>query len=348
MREKSTFSSVSDCLPVFFLPERAFNRISMMSFLSSLCYHVYTAYLFICDTVLVIICVGLLFGALNASIASEFGMGASMSLNPILASLPEMFLWSWVNLLLFTLHNQRHASAITEDRIDKPWRPLPAGRISPRQVKIVIFCMYPTILAGSWMMGGLGPCILEAFCCFWYNEWNGASHPMLRNLLNCIGIACFYAGPLEIATKSSIFSGDMKAFIWLLVLAGAMSTTIHAQDFRDIEGDRVSGRRTVPLFIGDKIARAFLAVGITGWTALSCWLWDLGSVEHPWPSCIPACVTGFIVIYSFYRNKTREGDRRSWKLYPLWLVGLFLIPVRVAWVRPKWEIFKLCLFLMYI
>lgn len=301
----------------------------MASFLSSSCYHLYTAHLFVCDNIKDIICLGLLFGALNASQASEFGMGASMSFSQILASLPEMLLWSWSNLFLFTLHNQRHASAISEDNFNKPWRPLSAGRISPHQVKMLIFCVYPAIFTVSGTIGGLAPCILEAFSCLWYNEWNGASNPLLKNLLNGIGFACFFAGPLEVATNRSVLSGDMKAFMWLLVLAGAISTTVHAQDFRDIDGDRVSGRKTVPLSIGEEYARAALVVGIIGWTALSCWLWDLGSAERSWLSCIPACVAGAIIAWSFYRNKTREGDRRSWKLYPLWLVGLFLIPLRI-------------------
>jgi 4-hydroxybenzoate polyprenyltransferase len=189
--------------------------------------------------------------------------------------------------------------------------------------------MYPVIFAISGTMGGTAPCVLEAFCCLWYNEWNGASNPILKNLLNGMGFACFFAGPLEVATKRSVLSDDRKAFMWLLVLAGAISTTVHAQDFRDIDGDRVSGRRTVPLLIGDDNARAVLALGIIGWTALSCWLWDLGSAERPWLSGIPACVAGAIVVWAFYRSRTREGDRRSWKLYPLWLVGLFLIPLRI-------------------
>ncbi|RAH39838.1 UbiA family prenyltransferase [Aspergillus brunneoviolaceus CBS 621.78] len=248
-------------------------------------------------------------------------MGASLSFRQILVSLPRMFLWSWSNLFLFTLHNQRSASAISEDRINKPWRPLSAGRITPHQAKMLIYCMYPAMFVISGTMGGVAPCLLEAFSCLWYNEWNGASNPLLKNLLNGIGFACFFAGPLEVATNSSVLSDDMKAFTWLLVLAGAITTTVHAQDFRDIDGDRATGRRTVPLLIGDENARSALAVGIIAWTALSCWFWDVGSAERSWLSCLPACVAGTIVVWGFYWSTTREGDRRSWQIYPLWLIA---------------------------
>ncbi|PYH29349.1 UbiA family prenyltransferase [Aspergillus neoniger CBS 115656] len=301
----------------------------MASFLSSSFYHAHTAHLLVCDNIKEIICLGVLFGVLNASVASEFGMGASLPFHQILLSLPQMFLWSWSNLFLFTLHNQRSESAISEDKINKSWRPLPAGRITPHQVKLLLYCMYPVIFAIAGTTGGAGPCLLEAFSCLWYNEWNGASNPLLKNLLNGIGFACFFSGPLEVATKSSVLSGDMKAFKWLLVLTGAITTTSHAQDFRDIDGDRITGRSTVPLLIGDENARSALAVGIIGWTALSCWFWDVGSAERSWLSCIPACVAGTIVVRGFYWNKTRAGDRRAWKIYPLWLIGLFVMPLRI-------------------
>ncbi|KAI9368474.1 UbiA prenyltransferase family-domain-containing protein [Aspergillus egyptiacus] len=302
---------------------------STVPFLSSLCYHAYTAHFFVRDNIKEVICLGMLFGALNAAVASDFEMGASRSFREILVSLPQMFLWSWTHLFYFTLHNQCSAAAIAEDKINKPWRPLPAGRITPRQAKVLVYCMYPTILAVSYTVGGVGPCLVGAFLTLWYNEWHGASDPLLKNFLNGLGFACFFAGPLEIATKSSVLAGDMKAFMWLLVIAGAIATAAHAQDFLDIEGDRASGRKTVPLLIGDANARSALALGIIGWTALSCWFWDLGSAGRSWRSCIPACVAGTIVISGFYWDKIREADQRSWKIYPIWLVGLFLMPLRI-------------------
>ena len=61
----------------------------MASFLSASFYNAYAAHLFVCDNIKDIICLGLLFGTLNASVASEFGMGASLSFRQILVSLPQ-------------------------------------------------------------------------------------------------------------------------------------------------------------------------------------------------------------------------------------------------------------------
>lgn len=292
---------------------------------SALCHHVYTIYLFNCNNIKDIICLGLLFGGLNASIASQLNMGPDLSLQQILASSPAMLLWSWSNLFIFNLHNQRSPSAVAEDKINKPWRPIPAGRISSNQATRIMYCMYPVILGVSFTIGGLGPCLFEAFSCLWYNEWGGASNPFLKNLLNGLGFACFFAGPLEVATRHSIFSGEGKAALWLLIFAATITTISHAQDFRDMEGDRASGRKTLPLAVGNMNGRILVAVGILGWTLLSCWFWEVGLVD--WRRYAVAWAAGIAMAGNFFRDWTREGDTLSWKLFPPWMVGLFLLPL---------------------
>ncbi|KAG8158762.1 hypothetical protein KVR01_011205 [Diaporthe batatas] len=254
-----------------------------------------------------------MFGGLNASIASQFGMGPDRSVKEILASLPAMLPWSWSNLIIFNLHNQRGHIATAEDRINKPWRPTPSRRISSNQATWIMYCMYPVIFGVSFTSGGLGPCLFEVFSCLWYNEWGGASDPFLKNLLNGLGFACCFAGPMEVATGHSIFCGQGKAALWLLVLAATITTTSHAQDFRDMEGDRASGRKTVPLVIGDAKGRVLLAVGILGWTFVFCWFWGVGITE--WRRYIVACFSGSAMAGNFLRDRTREGDTLSWKLF---------------------------------
>lgn len=282
----------------------------------------YTAYLFSCNNIKDIICLGFAFGALNASIASHLSMGPDLSPKNILASTPSMLLWSWSNLFLFNIHNQRHASAVNEDIINKPWRPIPSGRITPQQATMVMYYMYPVILFVSITTGGMGPCILEAFLCAWYNEWNGASNPFLKNLLNGFGFSCFLAGPLEVATKHSVFCGDGKAAMWLFLLALSITTTSHTQDFRDMDGDRAVGRRTVPLVIGDINARLLVAIGTTAWTGIGTWFWDC-----TWKEGILAWVFGIGMMGNLILNRSKKGDTLTWKLWPFWMFGLFLLPL---------------------
>lgn len=303
-------------------------NISQQKITSSLLHHIHTVYLFSRNDIKIAIGVGWLFGALNASIASTFTMGPSLSPWQILQSTPAMLLWSWGHLFLFNLHNQRHASSIAEDAINKPWRPLPARRLSPEQATRIMYCMYPIVFTlVSLRLGGLFPSVMEMSLCLWYNEAKGSSNAFLKNVLNALGLVCFFAGPLEVVTGHSVFCGDMRAATWLLILACAIMSTSHAQDFRDLEGDKAAGRVTLPLLIGDMNARFLLAFGIVFWTAVACWFWEVGLVDSS-----AAWLAGAAVVFNLFRDKTHEGNTRSWKLFPCWLLGLFLLPAQVGTV----------------
>ncbi|KAI8948547.1 hypothetical protein F4801DRAFT_556528 [Xylaria longipes] len=302
-------------------PRRAYHKALNNSLLSA-SYFANTLYLFVRDNLKDIVCMGYLFGALNGTIAFKFSMGPALSTTEIFLSTPQMLLWSLSNLLLFNIHNQRHPSAMLEDHENKPWRPLPSRRISSSQTTCFMFAMYPVILLISYKWGGMIPCLLEAFSCLWYNEWGGAADPFLKNLLNGVGYACFLAGPLEVLTGKSIFSGEGKAAIWLGILAACITTTVHTQDFRDVRGDRISGRRTVPLSIGDTAARLVVAVGVCGWTVAASWYW-----EAVWVQVLFAAGAGGIMVLNLFWDRTTEGDSLTWKLWPAWILGLLLLPV---------------------
>lgn len=166
-----------------------------------------------------------------------------------------MLFWSWINLLLFSLHNQRHEDAIAEDKINKPWRPLPAKRLTPSEATAWMYVTYPLVIGSSLALGGKWPCWIHAVFCLWYNEWKGAEYTVLKNFINAAGIACFLAGPFEIAvTGGSSLWNYPEAFNWPTIIGAVIFSTSHTQDFRDQEGDKLRNRRTVPLAIGDGLA----------------------------------------------------------------------------------------------
>ncbi|KAI1377876.1 hypothetical protein F4677DRAFT_453652 [Hypoxylon crocopeplum] len=268
---------------------------------SQLFYHLYTVYLFTRDNLKEIVGLGLLFGVLNASVAPKFSMGPALPLKSILLSSHKMLLWSWSNLFLFNLHNQRHPSSITEDALNKPWRPLPAGRITPKQTTRIMYMMYPVVIMVSLVVGGQIPCFMGVLFYIWYNELGGAANPFYKNLLNGLGLASSFSGPLEVATGHS-----------LAILAAGVTTMIHLQDFRNMDGDKAAGRDTVPLVVGDKNARVIVLLRNAGWLE--------GSM---------AWVAGVIMVGNLFYDQTREGDSFSWKLFPVWFVGLFLLPLLV-------------------
>jgi 4-hydroxybenzoate polyprenyltransferase len=174
-------------------------------------------------------------------------LGFSPRIAPLKNTLPGAgyALLVWTNLLLFNIHNQRHPEAILEDSINKPWRPLPAERLTPTQATDLMSAMYPVVIIASADLGGLGPCLVEALLSIRYKEWRGAKNPVLKNLLNGVGIACFLVGPLEISVDATSVASSPKVLQWLVLTVLAMFMTIHIQDFPDQDGDRLRSRRTV-------------------------------------------------------------------------------------------------------
>ncbi|KAI1482287.1 UbiA prenyltransferase family-domain-containing protein [Daldinia eschscholtzii] len=285
-------------------------------------YHAYTVYLFIRNDMKDMIGLSCVFGASNALVAPILSMGPALSFMEILLSSPKMILWCWSNLFLFNLHNQRHPASIAEDSMNKPWRPLPAGRITPRQAERILYIMYPVIILVSSAVGGMVPCVAQAFFSLWYNELGGAADPFLKNLINGLGYGCFLAGPLEIVTRRSVFSEGGKAAIWLGVLAAIIATISHTQDFRDMEGDKAAGRSTIPLIVGDNTARVTVLLGVACWTGVTCWYWGAG-----WTESLIAWISGGLMVGNLFYDRTVEGDSASWKLCSAWLLCLMLLPV---------------------
>lgn len=135
------------------------------------------------------------------------------------------------------------------------------------QTTRLMYLMYPVLLGVCLRYGGLVPCVAEAhFCLGWcvspFHE-ESPKRPLVRLL---------FAGPLEVATGHSVFSGRGTAAVWLDILTAAVTTTAHMQDFRDIDEYRAANKQTVPLAIGDFPARIVVALGIAFRTiAASCY-----------------------------------------------------------------------------
>jgi len=119
------------------------------SLFSALGYHLYTIYLFTYSSHKDVIYPGLVF-SLSTALSSRSYLPLSSSPSPleIIPRTPYALLQIYLSLLLFSLHNQHHPSSILEDTINKPWRPLPAGRISPSQTRLLLILgVYPLFLA---------------------------------------------------------------------------------------------------------------------------------------------------------------------------------------------------------
>lgn len=240
--------------------------------------------------------------------------------------------FTWHLTLCFNLGNQRQRRSIVEDAINKPWRPIPAGRISPESALAYQLISILSLLTLCATTLGASKEAIYLFCTWLYNErgWGDKSW-WQRTLMNACGITTNLAASLRVAAAAAAAPGvqerGMVRFTdrtvgWLAICAAIIFTTIQVQDLRDQEGDAQIHRRTVPLVLGDAPTRWLTAVAIWIWSAASPLYWGLGYV-----GCLFAILIGGVAAAHLLVYRDRISDNRSFKLVGTWWMLLYFLPV---------------------
>jgi hypothetical protein len=87
------------------------------------------------------------------------------------------------------------------------------------------------------------------------------------------------------------------------------TSTVHCQDFKDVEGDRLTGRLTVPIMF-PVASRLVVGLGLPIWSYILCCIWDVD-----WFCTIAFVAYGCFVGGRFLCLRTRDADKRSCKYY---------------------------------
>ena len=167
-----------------------------------------------------------------------------------------------------------------------------------------------------------------------YNECGGAgSHWLIRNGLNAIGYALAEAGAtlvtctsppcswidlgLLVVSESNICASigrnesEADGTMWISVAmsAGIILTTIHTQDYKDIQGDIAAGRVTLPIAypMCSRAVTAFLLVAWS-WGISRTWLLDDATAAV-------MGVLSLVVGTSFVAGTGPRADRNSFYWY---------------------------------
>lgn len=285
-------------------------------------YHLYTIWLFTRSDIKTIILPSTLFAIISAS-SGPVMLTTTPTTITILQRIPITAIWVWSNLLPFAIDNQRQTASIIEDSENKPWRPLPSKRITKENAATLMLFFYCCAFILSIYIGGLPQCMTLMGLGYWYNDLHGAdSHCVIRNLINASGYLCFTSGALEVISNETIWSLQPASYQWMLLVGLIVLTTVQAQDMADQEGDRLRGRMTVPLVIGDGAARYAIAVSISLWSFLGPAFWQLSAKSFGLPCVLAACVS-----VRFLCKRSEEEDKLSFRLYNVWVVSIYLLPL---------------------
>jgi 4-hydroxybenzoate polyprenyltransferase len=272
---------------------------------------------------------------------SVFGLGSALS-GSCLASpqattwasliprIPWVLLFNWTNLLIFDLANQRLPESVKEDSLNKPWRPIPSGRLTSTQVRRGMLFAIPLVLLFNHYILGTGVETALLYGLTWlYNDLGGGDENwIVRNVIIACAFGFYNVGSLKVAAGSAgpSFSADLvqlstSGYIWTFAISAVILTTMHVQDLKDQDGDRARGRRTAPLTLGNVVARWTLAVPVLFWTRWCTWFWGLG-----WLVSAPPAGLGAYVAWRCLYLSGAGKDRITWQLWCLWTALLYLMP----------------------
>jgi 4-hydroxybenzoate polyprenyltransferase len=285
---------------------------------SGLPYHLETLFLFTSEQVLDTVIPGTAFGLASAISGTVLDL-PNQGISTITQKLPAVWLWLWLMILQFCLQNQRHTNSVEEDLINKPWRPIPAKRISQKNVVRLLLCTYALNIVVSWHLDTLPIYIAWTILGTAYNDFGGGDHSGLSRNVFCGALfCCTFSGALSIALGHG-HSMTYKAWHWTLMMTfGIIGTTIHTQDFRDEVGDRARGRKTLVLEMGRKTAAWSVVVAVSFWTVYPPLdffrgAWIAAAVLAVFASCL---VTISFQVMSGFETKR---DRRMYKVWCLWI-----------------------------
>lgn len=228
----------------------------------------------------------------------------------------------WLHILAFTISNQRSPGSITEDSINKAWRPLPSGRITAVQTRRLLLAVIPTVIVASMFLGGHEASMLALLLNWMYNDLKGGDETFfVRNLLNALGLIFGSVGTTVIACGRDHGSLSIAGYHWLVIEGAIIFTTVHLMDLRDRAGDRAHGRKTLPIVLGDTAAR-WTIVALMLWSLLCPALWSLGVRGFLPPLILGTWISGRVLSL-----RTVKADKLSWNLWGLWMASIFLLPL---------------------
>lgn len=235
-----------------------------------LAFHVKSVWLFTYSDLKTIVFTSTCSALLNAtalSLENKSARAASSTLNipgpgRILERTPLLLFWVWINLLPFNIDNQRQPQSIEEDSMNKPWRTIPSRRLSAGTATTIMYILYPIAVIISFFLGTITQCLALMVLGVWYNDLRGSDgNPLLRNMINGCGFVCFSSGAMQVAIGRP-----------------------------DPRGNAVSGRKTIPLVIGDGSARWIIVVMVSIWCFLTPWLWDCPMSGYVTPLLLDAMI----------------------------------------------------------
>ncbi|RDW61830.1 UbiA family prenyltransferase [Aspergillus mulundensis] len=247
----------------------------------------------------------------------------------LLRSIPRMLLFNWSNVFIFELANQRLPESVREDSANKPWRPLPQGQITQTQTRRLMLVSIPVVLGLSAVLGVGTESALILLLAWMYNDLGGGDE-VSRDVIIAVAYDVFLVASLRIGVGTappSPFSTaavgqvgiSATGYTWLAIIGCVIATTMQVQDLKDQVGDRLRGRKTWPIVLGDGVSRKWIAACVPVWSVVCVVFWE----TPVWVSVFPVLLGLWVCACVLLKN----GDAGAWRWWCVWQVALYALPI---------------------
>lgn len=230
---------------------------------------------------------------------------------------PLVLLFNWASVIVFDLSNQRHPESLQEDQLNKPWRPIPMDRISPDITRRILLATIPVVFLFNYSLGVASETAYIFNLTWLYNDLGGGNQ-ITRDPIIAIGYGLYLLSSFRIAVGSGCCISE-RGYNWILMQSGIVLTTMQVQDLKDQAGDRVRGRATIPLLVGDMLSRWSIAVFVQVWSVVCWYFWRLPL----WAYIFPLAVGVWVGV----RVLQGKDDAWAWKCWCIWQVTLYSLPL---------------------
>lgn len=314
--------------PEDILPTPSTTKSFLSNAITALTYHLKTLYLFTKSDLKSLLLPCLIFASVTACAPSALSLPTPPK-DPYPAPFTRMLLrtalWIFMLLLPFDIDNQRLPTSLIQDAKNKPWRPLPANRLSPAQATDLMWTTMTLSFATVMALGGAWQALGIAAVTYAYNHLRFADRgAFIRTAINVPGFLLFFHGASEVALGAPMpFTPRIGA--WYAIVGAIVFTTVHVLDMADQQGDKASGRWTVPLSIGDGVARWVLAAGMLAWSCIVPHFFGAGWLVRGCMLALGACVAGRTL-----GMRSERADKRTITVWQVWTVGVYLMPLVCA------------------
>jgi 4-hydroxybenzoate polyprenyltransferase len=235
-------------------------------------------------------------------------MGAAVASQPssptvLYYRFPRLIIWVTLFIYFFTLSNQ--IVGVDEDRVNKPDRPIPSGKVSLGSAK----CRAMVVLAMFLLVAAISPSLLPESICWVLttgflcltsagNHWLGK---------NNVGMTLGTWALLSASWKC-ISPHTPQAQEYILGIALWTGLSIQLQDLRDFDGDLAMGRKTMAIVYGDILARRIITYVLLPSAIGMLWFWNILAIA-------PISLTIMHIFLSYRVMHAAGGPRYDHKTF---------------------------------